>query len=236
MDLKIKDVSTLLHVSEEAIEKLIEQNNIPFYRLNDEFRFNRTEIENWVIEHSLDSSEDKLSHFLKSNDGKARGGTQPFSFFRAIHRGLVIRNVPGDTKQEIIKLAMQQIAQNLDLDAEGLTELLLDRETLMPTALNKGIAVPHTRDFLLSEAYDIVAIVYPDQPIEYGALDEEPVHTLFFLFACQDKRHLNLLAKIAHFCSAEENTRFLKKQPDKEDILQYIKEWESKLQQVRVVT
>jgi PTS system nitrogen regulatory IIA component len=99
----------------------------------------------------------------------------------------------------------------------------------MPTALSNGIGVPHTRDFLLQESYDVIVVVFPEKPIEYGALDGEPVHTLFFLFACDDKRHLHLLAKLAHLSSKAENLAFLKGHPNKASLLEYIKNWESKI-------
>ena len=124
---------------------------------------------------------------------------------------------------------MENIARDLNLDAEVITELLLDRERLMPTALSHGIAVPHTRDSLLQESFDVVAIVFPKNPIEYGALDGKPVHTMFFLFACDDKRHLHLLAKIAHFSSKPENVAFLRRHPTKAELLEKIKQWEINL-------
>jgi PTS system nitrogen regulatory IIA component len=129
----------------------------------------------------------------------------------------------------VIRAAVKLIARDIRLDAEVITELLLDREKLMPTALSNGIAVPHTRDFLLQESFDVVAVAFPKKPIEYGALDGQPVHTLFFLFACDDKRHLHLLAKLAHLNSNEENLAFLRTHPAKASLLEYVKNWEGNL-------
>ena len=114
-----------------------------------------------------------------------------------------------------------------------LIELLVDRENLMPTSLNCGIGAPHTHDFLLKDHHDAVAIVFPEKPINDGALDGKPVHTLFFLFACEDKRHLHLLAKIAHLSSQPETLAILSQKPSKEALLEYIKEWESNIQQAK---
>ena len=113
------------------------------------------------------------------------------------------------------------------MDPSVMSDLLLDREKLMPTALNNGIAVPHTRDFLLKGPTDVVVVVSPKEPIDWGALDENPVHTLFFFFACDDKRHLHLLAKLAHLSSNEEALELIRSKPEKKELLEYIKEWES---------
>jgi len=226
MDLKLKDVIELLNVSEATIKRWISDGKIPYYRLHNQYRFSRSEIENWVL--SCKQGGD-FSPFNEEESSKEKLGTQQFGLFRAVHKGGVYDNIFGDTKEEVIRNAMEQIAQDLHLDAEVITELLLDRENLMPTALSSGIGVPHTRDFLLQESYDVIAVVFPAKPIEYGALDGLPVHTLFFLFACDDKRHLHLLAKLAHLSSKPENLAYLNRHPSKAQLLEYIKNWEANI-------
>ena len=49
MDLKLKDVTELLNVSETTIKRWISDGKIPYYRLNNQYRFSRSEIENWVL-------------------------------------------------------------------------------------------------------------------------------------------------------------------------------------------
>ncbi len=228
MDLKLKDVAELLNVSEATVRRWISESQIPYYRLNQQFRFSRDEIENWVLSCKQGG---EFSPF-KTDDSEAPQeglGTQQFGLYRAIHKGGVYQDVPGDTKEEVIRAAVERIAADICLDAEMVTELLLDREKLMPTALSNGVAVPHTRDFLLQESFDVVAVVFPRQPIEYGALDGKPVDVLFFLFACDDKRHLHLLAKLAHLSSKEESLSYLRTHPSKASLLEYVKEWESNL-------
>ncbi|MBI5272490.1 MAG: PTS sugar transporter subunit IIA [Chlamydiia bacterium] len=225
MDLKLRDVAQLLDVSEATVRRWIADSKIPYYRLNQQYRFNRNEIENWMLSCKR---EEALSPFVKE-DLEHRLGSHQFGLFRAIYKGGVYSEVEGDNKEEVICAAMKRIAKDLHLDAEVITELLLDRERLMPTALSKGIGVPHTRDFLLQESFDVVAVVFLKKPIEYGALDSLPVHTLFFLFACDDKRHLHLLAKLAHLSSNSEGLSMLKRQPNKATLLEYIKNWEGRL-------
>lgn len=226
MDLKLKDVAELLNVSETTVKRWVSDGKIPYYRLNHQYRFSRSEIENWVL--SCKQGGD-FSPFDEEESHKERLGTQQFGLYRSIHKGGVYTGVAGETKEEVIRNAMQKIAQDLHLDAEVITELLLDRENLMPTALSNGIGVPHTRDFLLQESYDVIVVVFPERPIEYGALDGQPVHTLFFLFACDDKRHLHLLAKLAHLSSKSETIAFFQKHPTKAQLLEYIKSWEANL-------
>ncbi|MGE5195757.1 MAG: PTS sugar transporter subunit IIA [Anaerolineae bacterium] len=242
MDLKIKDVAELLNVSETTIRRWLTDGKIPAYRLNHQYRFSRIEIENWMMSCKLKQSEEGFSPFAEEqiyppsseeNQPKTplsqRGGMQPFSLYRAIHKGGVFNQIPGETKEEVICGTMKLIAQRLGLDADVLSELLLDREKLMPTAFNHGIAVPHTRDFLLQDPFDMIIVVFPRKPIEYGALDGLPVHTLFFLFSSADKRHLHLLAKLAHLSSNEQALEMLRSKPGKKKLLEFIREWESQI-------
>jgi len=241
MDLKLKDVADLLNVSEAMVQRWLADGKIPAYRINQQYRFSRVEIEAWVLNHRLKialddtvspdhASSDELESDLNEDALPAiKGGVKQFSLFRAIHKGGVINKVQGNTKEELIRTATKIIADKLELDSEVISDLLLDRENLQPTALNNGIGIPHPRDFLLKTPHDIVTVVFPENEIEYGALDGKPVNILFFLFACHDKSHLHLLAKIAHFCNDKETLAFLNTRPSKTELLDYIKTWESKI-------
>lgn len=247
MDLKIKDVAELLNVSETTIRRWLADGKIPAYRIHHQYRFNRFEIENWVMSHKLGKTggntvspftdqfkigPEEIEEFQATpSTGSGKGGSKQFSLYRAIHKGGVFTDIPGGSKEEIIRNTMKRIAPELHFDAEVISELLLDRELLQPTALNNGIAIPHTRDFLLNTHHDAVPLVFPAKPIVYGALDGKPVHTLFFLFAGDDKRHLHLLAKIAHLSSLPSTMDLLQSRPSKDVLLAFIKEWEGNIQQ-----
>lgn len=223
MDLTIKDVADLLNVSQPTINQWIIEGSIPCYRVADQYRFSRIEIEDWVL-----SKQSGDSPFNRGDEEVESGGSQQYSLFRAIHKGGVLHQVLGDTKEDIIRNAMKTIAKDLNLDADVLSEMLIDRENLQPTSIGRGIGLPHTRESFINAKHDRVIICFPEKPIEdYGALDGEPVHTLFFLFACNDKRHLHLLAKIAHLANKKETLELLRTKPNKVKLLGYIREWES---------
>src|SRR5262245_17455432 len=121
MDLKIKDVAELLNVSETTLRRWISDGKIPFYSIEQQPRFSRTEIEDWVLSQKLaKEKQDEESHI------KGKRGSKQFSLFRAIHKGGVFPKMRGDTKEEVIRTTMKSLAHKLNLDAEVLTDLLLD--------------------------------------------------------------------------------------------------------------
>lgn len=235
MDLGIQEVAELLSVSPSTIRRWLKEGKIPAYRLNHQFRFSSIEIDDWVMSHKLgDRGQEEEQKEVNLKDEKVNKslakkiGPQAFSLYRAIHKGGVIEEVSGESKDAAIKETIKMIAKNQNLDEEVLLELFLDREKLMPTSLNNGIGIPHTRDFLFPHPFDLVVVVYPKKPIVYGALDGKPVHTMFFLLASDEKKHLQLLAKIAHFVSDEENLSFLQQKPALPILLDFLKKWEGK--------
>jgi PTS system nitrogen regulatory IIA component len=239
MDLKIKDVAELLNVSETTIRRWLAEGKIPAYRLHHQYRFSRIEIENWMLScrlqketgNFLPSTEEQIFPPKKEKNEEQDGkkGMQQFSLYRAVHKGGVFTDLKSTKKDAIIRETMDCVSGELGMDPSVMSDLLLDREKLMPTALNNGIAVPHTRDFLLKGPTDVVVIVFPKEPVDWGALDEAPVHTLFFLFGCDDKRHLHLLAKLAHLSSSDEALELFRSKPEKKELLEYIKDWESRV-------
>ena len=224
MDLKVQDIAELMHVSSATVERWVNEAVLPSYTLQGEIRFSRDEIENWMM-NSLASS--ALLPF--GNEIGSESPWQQFGLYRAIHKGGVISNISSTKKEVIIAETMEKMAPKMGIDSEVAVELLLDREMLMPTSIGHGIAVPHTREFLLKGFSDTVLVVYPESPMEWGALDETAVHTIFFLFACDDKRHLSLLAKIAHLTSSPEALEFFQTKPDKQKVLEQVKRLESKM-------
>lgn len=223
MDLKIKDVAELLNISETTVRRWLSDGKIPAYRINGQYRFSRPEIEDWLMQQKLEGD---FEEQLEEHPAK---GNMQFGLYRALYRGEVLDGVLGKGKEEVIRKTMQYMGNRFELDPDVLTDLFMDREQMMPTALGHGIAVPHTRDFLLDTHYDVIVVVYPQHPLEYGSLDGEPVHTLFFLFASEDRHHLNLLAKVAHICVNEKTRAFFRTKPLKERLLDYVKHWEGSL-------
>ncbi|AAD18214.1 PTS sugar transporter subunit IIA [Chlamydia pneumoniae] len=222
MDLKLDEVASLLDVSEHTVLQWLKEGAIPSYSMNNEYRFSREEIENWLLHNQAlmiqERGEDKEA--LKDLSLK-------YSLYKAIHRGGVLCDVVVHSKEEALQYASKYIAQKFQLDESVLFEMLSHRENLMSTGIGEGIALPHAKDFLINAYYDIVVPMFLAEPIEYGALDGKPVGILFFLFACQDKSHLNLVNKIVHLGMSLNARSFFKNYPNKDQLLAYVKEWES---------
>lgn len=222
MDLTKQEVAKILGVSPDDVQEWAESGNLPHYQMDGELRFGQEELETWMLSH-----DDKLENTALNT--REDSGLQHFSLYRAISRGGTYHHIEGKSKEDVIRSSVSEIATRFDFDAEVLSELLLDREKLMSTGLGHGVAFPHTRDFFLEKKIDIVTIVFPKEPIDFGSIDHKPVFALFFLLACDGKRHLHLLGKLAHLNHDVRFRDFLKNNPSQHELLSCVKEWERSL-------
>ncbi len=84
-----------------------------------------------------------------------------------------------------------------EVDREFLLEVLLAREALESTAVGDGIAVPHVRNpVVLHVEQPAITLCFLEAPVDFGALDGHPVHTLFTLISPTVKAHLHLLSRL----------------------------------------
>ncbi|MDU9006602.1 PTS sugar transporter subunit IIA [Sedimentitalea todarodis] len=83
------------------------------------------------------------------------------------------------------------------LDASVTVNALLERENLGPTGVGHGVALPHARMEGLIKV--VGAFVMLEKPIDFGAVDRQPVDIAFALFAPEDAgvEHLKALALVS---------------------------------------
>jgi nitrogen PTS system EIIA component len=99
------------------------------------------------------------------------------------------------------KQALQELAAHAarltGLDERVVFEALLQRERLGSTGIGEGLAIPHGKLPNLSRLFGLVARL--DKPIDFEALDGQPVDILFLLLAPEGAGadHLKALARIA---------------------------------------
>lgn len=95
--------------------------------------------------------------------------------------------------QELGEIAAQAYGLNASVATDGLQE----RESLGPTGVGHGIALPHAR---LDEIDHIFAVfLRMEKPLDYDSVDRQPVDLVFGLFAPKESgvEHLKALALVS---------------------------------------
>jgi nitrogen PTS system EIIA component len=86
-------------------------------------------------------------------------------------------------------------ATALGLDSSRLEAALLRREDLGSTGLGGGIAIPHTRMPGVQKPFSVLALLHT--PIQFDAIDGQPVDIVFLLVAPDNSDALKALAGIS---------------------------------------
>ncbi|WP_318472799.1 PTS IIA-like nitrogen regulatory protein PtsN [Photobacterium leiognathi] len=105
--------------------------------------------------------------------------------------------VPCSSKKRALELISEIAAVHLDQNPQPLFECMLNREKMGTTGIGNGIAIPHGRISNSDQA--IAVLVQCQEPIDFDAIDNQPVDLLFALFVPEDqcKEHLKTLASMA---------------------------------------
>ncbi len=83
------------------------------------------------------------------------------------------------------------------LDPGEIVDALMERESLGPTGVGHGVALPHAR---LADLDRVVGgCVLLEKPLDFGAVDRQPVDIAFALFAPLEAGvdHLKALARVS---------------------------------------
>ncbi len=101
------------------------------------------------------------------------------------------------SKKRLFQYIGELVSSTHNIDADLATEALRAREALGPTGVGRGVALPHAR----IEGIDRVVgtFILLEKPIDFSAVDKEPIDIAFALFAPQDAgvEHLKALALVS---------------------------------------
>ncbi len=81
--------------------------------------------------------------------------------------------------------------------SDNVLAALMEREALGPTGVGNGIALPHARMDGLDEVLGVFVML--DKPVDFDAIDRQPVDIAFALLAPEDAgvEHLKALALVS---------------------------------------
>jgi PTS system nitrogen regulatory IIA component len=217
MNLTVRHVAQLLAISERTVYRWIDQGTIPVYRVNDQYRFNRAELLEWATAHRLRVSADLFSE-PESRD-------QPIpALSESLALGGICYRVEGADKSTVLRSIVEVMRLPEEVDRVWLLEMLLARESLGSTAIGDGLAIPHVRyPIVMHTPTPMVTLCFLDTPIDFGALDGQPVHALFTLISPTVRAHLNLLSRLAFVLRDEEVRQVLRHQARREEVLTAIR-------------
>ena len=192
MELNVQEAAELLRTSERMLYRWIKEGTIPCQRVNGHYRFHRAELLEWATARGLALSVDAFPAARLVNDGELP------RFSAALEAGGVFTNVEGDDRASVLGAIVKRMPLVDQADRDLLFDVMMAREALGSTGVGDGIAIPHVRSpIVLHTIKPSITLCFLEHPIEFGAIDGRPVHTLFSLVTHGIRSHLHLLSRLS---------------------------------------
>jgi nitrogen PTS system EIIA component len=220
MLMKASEVATLLHIDEGAVLKWIKKEKLPATMVRGSYRINRVDLLEWATEHGITVPPELFT--------AAEADLHYPALSEALDAGGVHCGVPGDDKLSVLRSVVGLLKLPPQMDPDFLLQVLLAREALGTTAIGGGIAIPHVRNPILlqNRPEPTITLCYLEKPIDFGALDGEPVRILFLLTSPTVKVHLHLLSRLAFALHDPEFLAALTRACDPEGIVEAARRFE----------
>lgn len=109
----------------------------------------------------------------------------------------IIPSLKVNGKKQALQELAARAAELTGQSERAIFEILLQREKLGSTAVGNGIAIPHGKMPKLGRLFGLFARL--ERPIDFEALDSQPVDLIFLLLAPEaaGADHLKALARVA---------------------------------------
>lgn len=192
----LSEVAAFLRLSEEQIMNLTRTKRIPFTELEGKFLFPKDKIETW-IENNLLSSAD-------IDEGPPPENLLQVPLTNFIPREGILFTL-GKKPKDAILAHLVTLAQRFGCisDPEGFLDALKEREQMVSTAMEGGVAFLHTRRRIpksILRPFLLVGVSHDG--LQWGAPDGKPTHLLVLMGLRHDTLHLKILSQLARMTRA----------------------------------
>ena len=123
-----------------------------------------------------------------------------------------------NNKKQVLQELAARAAVLSGQNERAVFDILMQREKLGSTAIGNGIAIPHGKMATLNRLFGLFARL--DRPVDFDALDNQPVDLVFLLLAPESAGadHLKALARVARLMRDANVTHKLRASQDAESL------------------
>lgn len=190
--MSLSEVAGYLKVAEKTLLRMVHRGEIPCVKIASQWRFVRERIDEWILSKMDKAHQNEIARLIESDRE-----FMPFS--RLTGPEYVLPNLQPGSKRDVLR---QLIAPLVERGSIGNEEVFLhkleDREAMLSTALENGIALPHIRDpgeNPQGDPHIVIGICRPGTDFE--AQDGGLTKLFFLILAKSIASHLRILSKTA---------------------------------------
>jgi len=128
----------------------------------------------------------------------------------------IIPALKVNSKKQLLQELAARAAELSGQNERMVFDTLLQREKLGSTGVGNGIAIPHGKLSKLNKLFGLFARL--DRPVDFEALDGQPIDLVFLLLAPEGAGadHLKALARVARLLRDSETAHKLRQSRDAE--------------------
>jgi PTS system nitrogen regulatory IIA component len=178
------------------IERLASRGRLPGRKIAGEWTFHSSDIAHWLEDEMREYTDSQLAAVERSQ--KSSEVDAAFPVTSLLQPEAVSVPLQARTKRSVLEQLVETAGRTWKIwEPAVVLKAVMEREELMSTAFENGVAIPHAREPLPNAVGGaVVAFGRTFSGIPFGAANNAP-SDLFFLVVCQDVRtHLHVLARL----------------------------------------
>ena len=143
-----------------------------------------------------------------------------------ISADLIIPDLKATSKKAAFRAIAEACVPLLGGPPEPLFDALIARERIGSTGIGHGVAIPHVKIATADKIHGV--LVRLETPIDYDAIDGQPVDLIFMLLAPLESKttqHLKMLAHISRFLKDHATCQNLRGNNCADKIGRILQEW-----------
>ncbi|MHC4472377.1 MAG: PTS sugar transporter subunit IIA [Planctomycetota bacterium] len=198
-DFDLDSLAAYLHLDPAKVRRMADRGKIPGRRVGGAWRFARAEIHHWLEERILDSDENeraRLETVLERDAGPSEAEETTLEALLPVEAVAV--PLAARTKASVISSMVDLAAGTGWLwDPDRMNEAVRQREDLLPTAVEGGVALLHPRRPLGSIlGRPFLAFGRTEGGIPFGDPSGGLTDLFFLILSVDDRGHLRALARL----------------------------------------
>lgn len=221
-EIDLSSLATFLHLTPAQVDKMASRGKVPGRRVNGEWRFYTSEINEWFEQRIGASSPEELEHVeLLLEPGRS---TEELAISQLLQPGSIWINFAAKTRNSVVDRICSAAADaGLMWEQEKFAEAIRAREVLHSTALDNGVALLHPRRPMHGCLMDpFLALGITSSGIPFGGPRGILTDVFFLIGSINDQAHLRTIARLSRLISIPNFLDQLRQAPDANEAWQLI--------------
>jgi PTS system nitrogen regulatory IIA component len=213
VQLTLRAAAGYLGVSESTVRRWIADRGLPVHEANERLYLNAMELWEWAVEHGVPVSRSLLNRERRSPDP-----VPPMSAL--LRAGGVVYDIAATDKRQVLREFVARLPLPPEQDRATLLAVLEAREAMGSTGIGDGIAIPHVRNpIVLHLDHPFVTLALLRHPVEFDAIDGQPVHAMFLVVSPTVPVHLRILAQLGFLLRDEQLRELMRRRVPAEELI-----------------